>query len=132
MDELTARILAVTSKQSPPPRLALNLPPASQPEELGDLPEVVDAKETFGLALRVGAHHPREAEGARGKGLIGVGDEGLLACCRRCGEDCEGLLVSVACGWFLGGEGGMQGEDGTARLTLLGLVRAKQAHQRLL
>ena len=97
-DELRTTVITVRSKQSPPPRLVLNLAPSSQAEELGDLPEVVDTKEPFGLALRVGAHHPREAEGACGKGLVGVGDEGLLACRRRCGEDCEGL-VSVCCLW---------------------------------
>jgi hypothetical protein len=49
---------------------------------------VVDAKETFRLAGRVGAHHPRQAESAVGKGRVRVGDEELFAPCREGGEDC--------------------------------------------
>ena len=112
MDELNNNICCyIKSKQSSPPRLALTLTPSSQPEELGDLPEVVDTKEALGLTLRVGAYHPREAEGACGKGLVGVGDEGLFACCRRGGEDCEGLLASALLVGGTWGEGGMQVEE---------------------
>ena len=71
-------------QQSPPP-----LPGAlAQPEELGDLPEVVNAKEPLRLALGVGAHHPRQAERARVEGRVGVGDERLLAGCGGLGDDC--------------------------------------------
>jgi hypothetical protein len=55
---------------------------------------VVHAKEPFGLALGVGALEPRQAEGAGGEGLVGVGLEALFALFWDGGEDW--VLVGLA------------------------------------